>query len=77
MNIKDKIVISEHKCPAHYLPHKLPFGEPINDESCHIHAHPLRMLHHRPFCKLLRCPHYDLMVDASKEHRKKKRAISP
>ena len=72
MNIKDKIVISKKRfCPPHRLPHKLPFGKKITKEPCHIHEHSLRMLHHRPFCKLIKCPNYEFMMKCSKQHKKK------
>ncbi len=68
MNIKDKIVISEERCcPPHYLPHKLPIGEKVFDERCHVHRAKWRMAHHVFFCKYLKCPNYEFMVEKNKE----------
>lgn len=70
MHIDDKIIITEIDsegtpekcCPPHYLPHKLPIGQPIEDEPCHYHENPLRMLHHVPFCYQW-CQHYESMME--------------
>lgn len=71
MSIKDKIYVSENKfCPAHYIPHKLPFGQPVCHEYCHIHKRLWRMFHHKIFCKFLKCPHYDFMIKKYKENKK-------
>lgn len=67
LNIADKIDLEEDGlfCPPHRLPHTLPFiGELVTDEPCHYHEAKWRMLHHKPFCKLLGCPNYDRMVEA-------------
>ena len=70
LNIKDKKIISEKRfCPPHYIPHKLPFGEKIINEYCHVHNKKWRMAHHKFFCKLLKCPHYKFMI---KEYKKQK-----
>ena len=64
MDIKDKIPVideRERHCPPHYIPHKLPLGEPVTDEHCHIHRNPLRMIHHNFFCEYLKCPNYNFM----------------
>jgi hypothetical protein len=66
MNIKDKIIISKkRRCPAHTFPHKLPFGEKIIGEPCHIHKKTWRAAHHKLFCKILNCPHYHFMSKKS------------
>lgn len=63
INIIDKIEISQTKfCPAHYLPHKLPIGKKIKNECCHYHKAKWRMLHHKFFCKILKCPHSEFMI---------------
>jgi len=63
LNIKDKRIISKGKfCPPHHLPHKLPFGKKITKEPCHIHKRKWRRVHHKLFCKLLRCPYYKFMI---------------
>ncbi len=63
LKIKDKIEIAKDRfCPSHYLPHKLPFGEPITDEPCHYHERKWRMAHHQTFCKILKCPNYEFMI---------------
>ena len=72
MNIHDKKDISNTRyCPAHYLPHKLPFWEKIIDEKCHIHKAKWRMKHHIAFCKILKCPNYDFMINRNLEEIKK------
>lgn len=64
LNIEDKIMISRSRvCPAHYFPHKLPFGKPIENEPCHLHKKTWRMLHHIIFCKYLKCPNYKFMIE--------------
>ena len=56
------IIVSDLKfCPAHRLPHTL-FGEKVCDERCHVHKNCVSMVHHKMFCKLLKCPHYDFMI---------------
>ena len=73
MKQKDKHNIDKYLCcPPHYLPHKLPIGEKIDDEPCHIHNNKLRMIHHSLFCKyILNCPHYKLMMDFYKSNKEK------
>ena len=64
MNILDKTEFDDAEgrcCPSHYLPHKLPIGERITDEPCHIHAAQWRRAHHDFFCQILKCPHYRYM----------------
>lgn len=75
MNTKDKIDLeNENCCPPHRIPHTLPvIGELVIDEPCHIHESRLRMAHHRAFCQILRCPHYDEMMQRYREHQKQKR----
>ena len=74
MNILDKKEISKTRsCPPHYLPHKLPFGEKIKDEKCHIHDAKWRMAHHCTFCKALKCPNYKFMIEKNKEYLKKRK----
>ncbi len=68
LNIKDKKIISKDKfCPAHCIPHKLPFTKHITNEPCHIHKKNWRMMHHKIFCKLLKCQHYKFMIKKYKE----------
>ena len=68
MNIKDKIKIDETLCcPPHYLPHKIPFGNKICNEKCHIHKANWRMIHHKFYCKFLGCSNYKFMIKKSKE----------
>jgi len=65
LNVQDKVTVEgDATCTPHHLPHRLPYGEPISDESCHYHHGMLRMSHHVPFCILLRCQHYQTMMDA-------------
>jgi len=72
MNILDKVEISDsRRCPPHYLPHKLPIGDKIIDEKCHIHDADWRTAHHNYFCKVLDCPNYDFMIKKKKEYVKK------
>ena len=68
ININDKKGISRIRCcPPHHIPHKLPFGEKISDEKCHIHKSKWRMIHHTFFCKYLKCLNYKFMI---KKHKK-------
>ena len=75
MDISDKILTDNSDsgsgnrrcCPAHYLPHKLPDGEPITDEPCHTHRAEFRRLHHNLFCLVLRCPHFEFMREKTKQ----------
>lgn len=68
MNMEDKKTISKSKlCPAHYMPHKIPLGEKIKDERCHLHKKKLNMLHHTFFCKYLNCPNYKFMISKYKK----------
>ncbi|MBI2046562.1 hypothetical protein HYT26_00155 [Candidatus Pacearchaeota archaeon] len=61
--IIDKKIISKKKfCPPHYIPHKLPLGKKIIDEPCHIHKKVHNMIHHKFFCKCLKCSHYNFMI---------------
>jgi hypothetical protein len=63
MTIMDKTKISKNKfCPPHYFPHVLPWGKKIMDEPCHFHNAKWRMMHHRLYCKILKCPHYKFMM---------------
>jgi hypothetical protein len=63
MKIKDKILISEELCcPPHYIPHKIPIGEKISDEPCHIHEAGWRMSHHVIFCKIIKCKNCGFML---------------
>ena len=63
LNIKDKHPLSKTKfCPPHCFPHRPPFTKPITKEPCHIHKAKWRMLHHKLFCKFLKCPHYKFMI---------------
>ena len=66
----DKIIPKEEAkgrcCPPHYLPHKLPFGEKICNEKCHVHRAKWRMAHHISFCKVLKCKNFDTMIKAHK-----------
>jgi hypothetical protein len=55
-------------CPPHYLPHKLPVGRPVSDEPCHFHKSGFHMLHHTPFCRKLKCPYVDMMLNARGNH---------
>ena len=62
MDIKDKVPMPDNGCcPPHYLPHKLPIGEPVRDEPCHTHIANWRRLHHNLFCQILACPNYPAM----------------
>ena len=71
MDLKDKVIISNTRfCPAHYFPHKLPSGEKIKTEKCHYHNSWYHILHHKPFCKVLRCKNYKFMM--SKYQKRKK-----
>ena len=70
MNIKDKVDVGEGFCPPHHLPHKPPIGEKISEEPCHFHTSKLRMAHHTPFCKLLKCHNYKRMIEKYKEYKK-------
>jgi hypothetical protein len=69
MNIKDKINLSDKGqcCPPHYLPHKLPAGDKVTDEPCHVHKAKWRRAHHYAFCQVLKCPHYPEMREKSKD----------
>jgi hypothetical protein len=74
MNILDKTIISKTRfCPPHYFPHKLPVGEKIVDEPCHFHNAKWRMGHHKPFCKLLKCPNNKFMLGEYEKFVKKKK----
>ena len=69
LSIKDKVILNNGSyCPSHRLPHTLPvIGELVRDEQCHYHISRLRMTHHRVFCRVLRCPHYESMIEMRKE----------
>jgi hypothetical protein len=68
---KDKLLISGTKfCPPHRIPHKFPLGKKIDYEHCHIHTRRRGMLHHMPFCKIMKCKHYSSMVDEYKRYRR-------
>jgi len=72
LHIKDKIILSDKRfCPPHYFPHKMPFGPKVVDEPCHLHKARWRMGHHKPFCRLLRCPNYRFMDKKDAEYKKK------
>ena len=71
LNIKDKKIISEERfCPPHYFPHKIPIGEKIKDEYCHLHERIWRMVHHDFFCKFLGCENYEFMIEKYREPKK-------
>lgn len=72
VHIEDKTEIAKDKfCPAHWIPHKLPLlTERIIDEPCHYHNKLWRMLHHKAYCKILRCPHYEFMINTYKKNKK-------
>ena len=62
----------ERYCPPHTFPHTLPIlGQKVTDEPCHIHTSSWRQLHHKPFCKRLKCPHYQDMRQAQKVYQDK------
>jgi hypothetical protein len=68
MKIKDKIetkeILKDNKercCPPHKIPHTL-FDKKVTNEPCHVHKAFLRNLHHKSFCKLLKCPPYKDMM---------------
>jgi len=64
IDIKDKVILSRKKCcPAHYFPHKFPVGKPVTKEACHFHKAKWRMFHHIFFCNILRCKHYNFMIE--------------
>lgn len=68
MNILDKQDISKTRCcPPHYLPHKLPIGEKITTEKCHVHQAKWRMAHHTFFCQVLKCPNFKFMKEKNEE----------
>lgn len=73
MNVKDRIELPGGDCcPPHRLPHTLPIiGEKIVDERCHFHKSVWRMTYHLPFCKILRCPHYEKMTEAYEQYLEK------
>ncbi len=73
MNIRDKINLNNgNYCPPHWIPHKIPVIETkVTDEPCHIHEAEWRMLHHRVYCQLLKCPHYNAMMIRYREMRQK------
>jgi hypothetical protein len=54
VDIEDKVTLDGY-CP----PHRWPHGSLVTDERCHYHRALWRMLHHSPFCYLLRCPRAD------------------
>ena len=66
--LKDK---KTRYCPPHKLPPVLK-GQ-VNDEPCHIHTSRWRDYHHIPFCKLLKCPHYNDMMQAREEYKPSKK----
>ena len=71
MGIKDKIKISNNRCcPKHYFPHKLPFGNKITNEHCHLHKSKWRMVHHILYCKFLKCKNYQFMITKYKKFKK-------
>ena len=74
MDTKDKINLNNGNCcPPHRIPHTLPvIGELVIDEPCHIHESRLRMGHHRAFCRILRCPHYEEMMKRYKAYQKQR-----
>ena len=77
LNIKDKIQVKsiDNKmlyCPPHTFPHRLPFSEPITDESCHLHEANWRMKHHIPFCRYLDCPNYKRMIEKYQDYQSSK-----
>ncbi len=75
LNIKDKVItttiLNEKRkrfCPKHRFPHSFPYiGKPVTDEECHIHTTAWRDSHHVPFCKLIKCEHYKVMLRARKK----------
>lgn len=76
INVSDKIKTQEllkdkkiRCCPPHKLPHVI--RGKVCDEPCHIHTTKWRDIHHIPFCKILKCPHYKDMMKARKKHKKK------
>jgi len=79
MDIEDKIPVTEIDdqgipekcCPPHYMPHKLPMGDKIEDEPCHIHEKDWRMYHHIPFCYMF-CPNYEDMMASYRDYKDKK-----
>lgn len=69
IKIKDKMIVPDCFCPPHYLPHRFPIGEKIEDEPCHTHKSKWRMSHHIPFCKKLKCPNYKKMIEFNKDEK--------
>ena len=74
LNLKDKKVLSKNRCcPPHCLFHKLPFTEKVTDEPCHIHYRRWRMAHHIFFCRYLKCPHYEFMMQENQRIKNQKK----
>ena len=73
--IKTKDILKEKEkrfCPPHRIPHTIPLiGKKIKDEECHIHTKLWRESHHIPFCKLIKCPNYNAMMNARKKFKQK------
>lgn len=63
MDIRDKVPLDKGTCPPHYLPHKMPDGDPVVNEQCHTHVALWRRWHHNLFCRVLDCPNYQYMIE--------------
>lgn len=73
---KDKLYLSDVKiCPPHRIPHKIPLGRKITNECCHVHTKKRGMIHHRPFCKILKCKHYRYMVNEYRKYKRIKKVL--
>ena len=56
-------------CPPHKMPHVFPWKESVTDEPCHVHTNLIKYyLHHKPFCKILKCPNYKTMCRAKRAY---------
>jgi hypothetical protein len=67
MKTKDEIIIKNKYCRPHRLPH---FGKLYVNEPCHFHKKKIHQLHSILYCKLIRCPNYELMIKKQKEYNK-------
>lgn len=69
-DIKDTIPLGDgiKCCPPHYFPHVIPLVQkPVANEQCHTHSAISHGMHHNFFCKALRCPHYEFMMEETKQ----------
>jgi len=61
---RDLVIVKNKFCKSHRLAH---LGKLHVNEPCHFHKNKINQIHHSIYCKLTRCPNYELMINKQNE----------